>query len=435
MGCSVKNSNLEASRILADLRMARISRRQALRALGAAGVTAAALPFLGGTDTALADSSGQSMGPGGIPLARPDHSVTLPIFEDPIKSGLKPETGGTFNVFNYADYIDKKLLDAFGKKYGVNVRLTVFDSMDQAITKLANKSVQVDVTEITSDRLAQAVAGKLLKPINHDYIPNLAQNIWPSLQSPFYDVGSLYTVPYTIYTTGIGWRSDKIAEDIHKLDNPWSIFWNAQKYKGYVAVLDDSRESLAMAMLYRGQYDINTEDPKVIDAALADLLAMIPICNPKINITSYQTLPQGNSWLNHTWSGQMLSAVFAFLPKGTDPSVLQYWAAPKGKGPIQNDMWAVCSTTTKPVLAHLFLNFLLDQDNAYNNFVNFTGYQPPQNSITAESLIAKNVIPPNLRTAIISPDDFGPTSLQESQLTNQGLKLWQAAYARFNAGG
>jgi spermidine/putrescine transport system substrate-binding protein len=81
------------------------------------------------------------------------------------------------------------------------------------------------------------------------------------------------------------------------------------------------------------------------------------------------------------------------------------------------------------------LNFLLDQDNAYNNFVDFTGYQPPQNSITAESLIAKNVIPPNLRTAIISPDDFGPTSLQESQLTNQGLKLWQAAYARFNAGG
>src|SRR6266404_1676261 len=402
MGCSVKNSNLEASRILADLRMARISRRQALRALGDAGVTAAALPFLGGTDTALADSSGQLMGPGGIPLARPDHSVTLPIFEDPIKSGLKPETGGTFNVFNYADYIDKKLLDAFGKKYGVNVRLTVFDSMDQAITKLANKSVQVDVTEITSDRLAQAVAGKLLKPINHDYIPNLAQNVWPSLQSPFYDVGSLYTVPYTIYTTGIGWRSDKIAEDIHKLDNPWSIFWNAQKYKGYMAILDDSRESLAM---------------------------------PKINITSYQTLPQGNSWLNPTWSGQMLSAVFAFLPKGTDPSVLQYWAAPKGKGPIQNDMWAVCSTTTKPVLAHLFLNFLLDQDNAYNNFVNFTGYQPPQNSITAESLIAKNVIPPNLSTAIISPDDFGPTSLQESQLTNQGLKLWQAAYARFNAGG
>ena len=190
-----------------------------------------------------------------------------------------------------------------------------------------------------------------------------------------------------------------------------------------------------MAMLYRGRYDINTEDPKEIDAALADLLALIPICNPKVNITGYQTLPQGASWLNQNWSGQMLSSVFAYLPKDFDPSLLQYWAAPKGKGPIQNDMWVICSTTKKPVLAHLWLNFLLDQQNAYDNFVNFTGYQPPQNAITADSLIASKLIPPNLRTAVMSPDDFGPTSLQESALTNTGLKLWQTAYAKFNSGG
>jgi len=293
----------------------------------------------------------------------------------------------------------------------------------------------MDVTEITPDRVAQAVAGKLLKPINHDYIPNLKQNVWPSLQSPYYDTESRYSVPYTLYTTGIAWRSDKVSEDIAKLDNPWSIFWHAEKYKGYVAVLDDSRESLVMAMLYRGRYDINTEDPKEIDAALADLLALIPICNPKVNITGYQTLPQGASWLNQNWSGQMLSSVFAYLPKDFDPSLLQYWAAPKGKGPIQNDMWVVCSTTKKPVLAHLWLNFLLDQQNAYDNFVNFTGYQPPQNAITADSLIAGKLIPPNLRTAVMSPDDFGPTSLQESALTSTGLKLWQTAYAKFNSGG
>ena len=187
--------------------------------------------------------------------------------------------------------------------------------------------------------------------------------------------------------------------------------------------------------LYRGRYDINTEDPKEIDAALADLLALIPICNPKVNITGYQTLPQGASWLNQNWSGQMLSSVFAYLPKDFDPALLQYWAAPKGKGPIQNDMWVVCSTTKKPVLAHLWLNFLLDQQNAYDNFVNFTGYQPPQNAITADSLIAGKLIPPNLRTAVMSPDDFGPTSLQESALTSTGLKLWQTAYAKFNSGG
>ena len=73
----------------------------------------------------------------------------------------------------------------------------------------------------------------------------------------------------------------------------------------------------------------------------------------------------------------MLSSVFAYLPKDVDPTPSVLDAGPSGKGPIQNDMWAVCSTTKKPVLAHLWLNFLLDQQNAYSNFVNFTGYQPP----------------------------------------------------------
>ena len=49
-------------------------------------------------------SRGEPVGPGGLPLARPDRRVTLPMWEDPIESGLEPETGGTFTVFNYPDY-------------------------------------------------------------------------------------------------------------------------------------------------------------------------------------------------------------------------------------------------------------------------------------------------------------------------------------------
>jgi len=71
---------------------------------------------------------------------------------------------------------------------------------------------------------------------------------------------------------------------------------------------------------------------------------------------------------------------------------------------------------------------------AYNNFVNFTGYQPPQNSITADSLIAKKVIPENLRSTVLKSEDIGPDSLQEMTLTPTGQALWQKAYARFNSG-
>ena len=46
-----------------------------------------------------------------------------------------------------------------------------------------------------------------------------------------------------------------------------------------------------------------------------------------------------------------------------------------------------------PVLAHEFLNFMLDEKNAYDNFVNFIGYTPPQNGIDAETLIKQRPDP------------------------------------------
>src|SRR5690242_2066998 len=119
----------------------RANRREFLIRSGGA---AAALSGLSGVLAACSSSTnagavstnaqGQLLGPGGLPLARPDRRVMLPRFEDPIPSGMKPETGGTFNVFNYPDYIDPALLKAFGKQYGVKVLVTPYDDINTGIT-------------------------------------------------------------------------------------------------------------------------------------------------------------------------------------------------------------------------------------------------------------------------------------------------------------
>jgi len=417
---------ISINRVIGALARGSITRREAVKLLMASGAAASLFPGLARADDGTV---------AGIPLARPDKPVTLPTLQKPIESGLKPESGGTFYIFNYDEYVDPKLMEAFGKKYDVKVVLNAFGDIDEAITKLASGTVEADVTELTNNRIAQAVAGKLLQPINHDYIPNLKGNVWPSLQNPYYDQGSQYTVPYTVYSTGIGWRSDLVAEDIAALDNPWSFFWEkSQKYKGYVGILSDSREAMVLPMLYRGKYDVNSEDPAVYEAALDDLMALIPICNPKITSTGYQTLPDGNSYLHHIWSGQMLAAAMYNAPQGFDTHKLRYWVAPKGKVPVQNDVWAVTAQAKKPVLAHLWLDFLLDNDNAYHNFVDYNGYQPPITSITADRLVAEKLIPDTLHAALASPDDFGPGTLQEGQLTPAGQKLVQEAYAKFSSG-
>ena len=75
---------------------------------------------------------------------------------------------------------------------------------------------------------------------------------------------------------------------------------------------------------------------------------------------------------------------FYYLPEGTPPDVLSYWG-PETGGVVQNDFIAITSAAEKPALAHAFLNFMLDEQNAYDNLVNFNGYIPPQNGIDADS--------------------------------------------------
>jgi spermidine/putrescine transport system substrate-binding protein len=386
------------------------------------------------TPEATTGASGEPTGPGGLPLARPDKRVTMPLWEDPIESGLEPETGGTFTVYNYPAYLYKKLLKEFGKKYGVEVQYTPFDNISSGIQRLASGAVKPDVMEMTPDNLSRAVAGELIKPLNLDYIPNLQKNVYPDLVSPFYDVDSHYTVPYTMYATGIAWRTDKITEDIAAMPQPWDIFWESGAYKGKVALLSEERETIGMALLRKGILDINTEDPQLIDQAVTDLKELYGICNIKVGDIQYQTIPEGTSWLNQAWSGDMIAGYIYYLPKGTPATALGYWKADKGKVPVQNDCWSICATTEKPVLSHLWLNYILDNGVAYSNFVDFNGYQPPLNEIDPSTLVSDGIVPEHLANSVLTNDDLGPESLQYGTLTSRGQQLWQDGYSSFTAG-
>ena len=170
------------------------------------------------------------------------------------------------------------------------------------------------------------------------------------------------------------------------------------------------------------------------DQALADLKAMVPICTPKINITDYQTLGDGSCWLHHSWSGSVLSCALFNIPEGADSSVVHYWTPPKGRGVTQNDCWAVLANSEKPVLGHLWLNYLLDNKIGTDNFLGYNAYQPPLTSIDAGKLVSEGTIPASVKSAILSDSDLGPDSLQEGALTVKGQALWQNAFSRFTSG-
>ena len=183
------------------------------------------------------------------------------------RTASSPRTG-TLKIFNYADYVGPDVVKAFEKKYGVKVEVTDV-RLDGRRGEQAPGQHREASTSPTSHPTASARSSRrsILQPLNHSYIPNFS-NVWPSLQTPFYDKGSQYSIPYTLYTTGVGYRVDKIdpADDPFKLDDGTDLLYNP-KYKGRTWVLDDDREALSMALLRLGITDVNTEDPELISKA------------------------------------------------------------------------------------------------------------------------------------------------------------------------
>ena len=80
------------------------------------------------------------------------------------------------------------------------------------------------------------VEAKQLRPLNHDYLPN-SKFLWSQFlpPGPSYDAGMRYTTPYTIFTTGIGWRADLVdpADAPDQLENPYDLLWNPKYTRGF----------------------------------------------------------------------------------------------------------------------------------------------------------------------------------------------------------
>ncbi len=396
-----------------------------------AALLAATAPTLGAFLQACSKSGPSSSGPS-LTLAAPNNPVKWDIADDnkPIADGLAPEKGATLQLYSYADYVSPDAVKSFQDKYGVQVQISTFNDTDEAITKIRGGNVDYDIFYPSYDQLSRLVSGKLLRPLNHSYIPNI-KNVWEGFANPWYDQEWRYTVPYTIYTTGIGWRKDQVPADIAGMKNPYDALWDPA-YKGKTAVIDDWHTAMAMVLLRQGITDVNTSSAADLKMIGEQLKAMVAATSPKVTITMYNDLPAGQLGICQMWSGDIINAQ-SYLPDDQSTEILRYWFPADGKGLVDNDLMVLLRGGKNPVLAHLFLNHMLEPEVAMQNFASI-GYQPPQNSITADSLVAQDFIPDNLRTAIVKPEYF-ETGYRLLELDAANDAAWHNVWQAFNAGG
>lgn len=390
--------------------MEALSRRSVLRAAGAIAGGAALAAC--GTLPPRRSAAGSLPLHGDVPAIDPSRPV---------------ERDATLRIFQWRDYLSADVVHAFARRHaGMDVGIVIesFTTMAEAVERLRGRGGDFDVFFPTIDALPGLVDERLLRPLTHELLPGL-RNLWPFFRTdggPFYDVGQRYSVPYTVYSTGIGWRRDLVrpSDAPDRLDDPYDAYWN-ERYRGSVGIYDDYREAIALAFL-RGGEDPNTTDPSAIDRAVDDLVDLSDAVDVQVSAEgAYDELQTGEYAIQQSWSGDLLSAKrFGAAP--ADGAVGFIWPA---RGIVGCDLTAICARGRNPVLAHAFVDHLLDVGVAMANF-RWNGYQPPVGDEAPPG------VSPYLGDAILAPDDLSVGRFLRP-LGPEADARWRLGWQRFLA--
>jgi spermidine/putrescine transport system substrate-binding protein len=142
-------------------------------------------------------------------------------------------------------------------------------------------------------------------------------------------------------------------------------------------------------------------------------------------------VPTGKTWIHEAWSGDMATSN-QYLSKGTSIDTLGYWFPADRKGPVANDLMVNLTSGANPVLAHKFIDYMLDVNNALENY-SYVGYMQPLTEVTPAKLISEKLLAPQLTSTVVLPDYFR-NGLFELELPATANAVWESTWNTFSKG-
>jgi spermidine/putrescine transport system substrate-binding protein len=267
-------------------------------------------------------------------------------------------------VYNWANYVSNTTIPNFENEFNVKVVYDNFSSNEDLLAKLQTGAGGYDVI-FPSDYMVGVMQKKgLLEEFEMKNIPNF-KNIGSRFKNLPYDPESRYSIPYFWGTTGIGYNSDKITENV----DSWKILWD-EKYKRKISMLDDMR-GLANAALKLKGYSINTTDPKQIKEAERLLLDQKPLVKAYTSDTYIDFLVSGDIWLAQAYSGDVFQAY-------KENKSMKY-SIPKEGCDMWVDNMCIPKGAKNKYTAEVFINYIL-RPEVSAEISNFTWYANPNDA-------------------------------------------------------
>lgn len=255
------------------------------------------------------------------------------------------------NVYNWSTYIDPAMLARFESERGVRLRYGTYESNEEMLAKVISGNSGWDVVFPTHSRLAPMARNGLLASLDRTRLPSL-RNLDARFQSPAWDPGPRWGVPYMWNATGIAYNGAQTPQP-----QGWAALWNPH-LRGRMTMLDDPEDAIGACLLKLG-YPFGSTDQRQLQKAKADAIAQKQLLRAYLNADVRDQLVSGDVIEAQLWSTTAAQAIHGNAKLG--------FAYPDEGYPLYCDCAAVLRESKRYELAHEFLEFLLRPDVAAAN--------------------------------------------------------------------
>ena len=335
------------------------------------------------------------------------------------------------NVYNWSDYIDPTVIEAFQKETGIQVKYDVFDSNEVLETKLLAGSTGYDIVVPSASFLERQIKAGVFQTLDRTKLPNL-KNMDTEItrRVALHDPGNEHSVNYLWGTSGVGYNEDKIKAAMPDAPiDSFAMFYDPKVVSRFkacgVAVLDAPSEVVGTVLIYLGK-EANSEKPEDLAAAEKVLTSVRPYIK-YINSSKYiEDLANGELCLALGWSGDVLQARDRAVEAGNGVKIK--YLIPKEGAVMFFDMLAIPADAKHVKNAYLFIDYLLRAEVAAknSNFVNFANSNAASfNLINEDIRNDRGLYPTDEVKAKLVPD------LAESP---QFTRLLTRSWTRFKTG-